>query len=281
VGPGCLLVEAVGVDERELVSDRCWSLGATAVGERDAELEIGFPTDDDARTAAADLVAWRPDLRVRVVDAGPALAAALEAWRPFARPVRVGALHVRPTWLDPDDEAPVAGERVVLVDPTRAFGYDHPSTVACLEAVASLAGPGVAVLDVGCGSGVLALAAATLGSAPVVAVDTDPVAAAATRAAAGAAGLAVDASTRPVGELTGRFEVVVANIGAATLRALAPAIAARVAPGGRLVLAGLLVEQVPDVAVTYEAEGLELIDVGERDGWASPSFLGKSTFSAG
>jgi ribosomal protein L11 methyltransferase len=261
------------------VADRCWALGATAVGELDAALEVGFPTDDDARTAAAELVAWRPDLRVRVVDAGPALAAALEAWRPFARPVRVGELHVRPTWLDPDDEPPVVGERVVLVDPTRAFGYDHPSTVACLGAVAALARPGVAVLDVGCGSGVLGLAAAALGAAPVVAVDVDPVAVSATAASAVAAGLAVDASTRPVGELTGRFELVVANIGAATLRALAPAIAARVAPGGRLVLAGLLVEQVPEVAVAYAAEGLDLIEVGERDGWATPSFLGKSTFS--
>jgi ribosomal protein L11 methyltransferase len=279
VGPGCLLVEAVGADDRELVADRCWALGATAVGETDVGLEVGFPTDHDARSAGADLVAWRPELRVRVVDAAPALAAALEAWRPFARPIRVGALHVRPAWLDPDDDPPAVGERVVVVDPTRAFGYDHPSTVACLEAVAALARPGVAVLDVGCGSGVLAMGAAALGAAPVVAVDTDPVAVAATVASASAAGLVVDASTRPVGELTGHFDLVVANIGAAALRALAPAVAARVAPGGRLVLAGLLVEQVPEVAVAYEAEGLELIAVGERDGWASPSFLGKSTFS--
>ena len=277
--PGCLRIEAPEAAAREVVADRCWALGATAVGETDVGLEVGFPTDDEARDAAAALVAWRPDVGVQVVDAGPGLAAALEAWRPFARPVRVGALHVRPAWLDPDDDPPAVGERVVVVDPTRAFGYDHPSTVACLEAVAELAGPGVAVLDVGCGSGVLALGAAALGAAPVVAVDADPVAVAATAASAIAAGLGVDASTRPVGELTGRFDLVVANIGAAALRALAPAIAARVAPGGRLVLAGLLVEQVPEVALTYEAEGLALIGVGERGGWASPSFLGKSTFS--
>jgi ribosomal protein L11 methyltransferase len=278
-GPGCLRVEVAGAGERELVADRCWALGATAVGEHDASLEVGFTTDADARAAAADLASWRPGLPVEVVDAAEGLAAALEAWRPFARPLRVGPLHVRPAWLDADDDPPAAGERVVVVDPTLAFGYDHPSTVACLEAVAELAGPGRSVLDVGCGSGVLALAAAALGAGPVVAVDTDPVAVAATASAARAAGLSVDASDRPVGEVPGRFDLVLANIGARALRELAPAIAARVAPGGRVVLAGLLAEQVPDVAEAYLAEGLELVAVGERSGWASPRFLGKSTFS--
>lgn len=278
--PGALRLRVGDRLAPELVADRCWALGATAIGElADGVLEVGFGTVDEATAAAADLRERFEGIEVAVVDAAADLEAALAAWRPHARPVRVGPLHVRPAWLDPDDDPPAAGERAVVVDPTRAFGYDHPSTLLCLEAVAAHAGPGTSVLDVGCGSGVLALAAATLGAAPVVAVDVDPVAVAATEAAARAAGLAVAASTRPVGEVGERFDLVVANIGATALRDLAADVAARVAPGGRLVLAGLLVEQVPAVVDAYVAAGLEPDGVGERAGWASPRFQGKSTFS--
>jgi ribosomal protein L11 methyltransferase len=259
----------------EVVADRCWLLGATAIGEAGSSLEVGFETGEDADAAAAALVAWRPDVQVVVVDAQPALDAALEAWRPFARPLRVGRLVVQPSWLPPGPEG-----HVVVVDPTRAFGYDHPSTVACLDAVERSAGEGVAVLDVGCGTGVLAVAAAVLGASPVVAVDVDPVAVAATNAAATAAGVVVDASTTPVGEVPGRFDLVVANIGARTLVALAVDVGGRVAPGGRLVLAGLLVDQCPAVVAAYEGEGLTLVATAERDGWASPEFLRKSTTAA-
>jgi ribosomal protein L11 methyltransferase len=277
--PGCLRITPPAGVDADLVADRCWLLGATAVGDSGGDLEVGFPTDAHAETAAVALGEWWPAAVVEVVDPGPALAAALEAWRPFARPLRVPPLHIRPAWLAPDDDPPAAGERSVLVDPTHAFGYDHPSTVACLEAVARLAGTGTAVLDVGCGSGVLAVAAAVLGAGPVVAVDVDPVAVDATRRAAQAAGVAVEASTTPVGELAGAFDLVLANIGAATLTGLAPAIASRVAMGGTLVLAGLLATQAGAVAAAYEQEGLSLVEITARDGWASPEFLRKSTIS--
>jgi ribosomal protein L11 methyltransferase len=277
--PGCLRISLRPDLDVDLVADRCWLLGATAVGESADGLEVGFPTDADARAAAASLGEWWPGAAIEVVDAAPALAAAMVAWRPFARPLRVPPLHVRPAWLAQDDDPPVAGERVVVVDPTHAFGYDHPSTVACLETVARIAGPGVAVLDVGCGSGVLAVAAAVLGAEPVVAVDVDPVAVEATRRAAEAAGVTVRASSRPLGEVSGDFGLVLANIGAGALTALAPAIAARVAAGGTLVLAGLLPAQAAAVGASYEREGLSLVEITERDGWASPEFLRKSTIS--
>jgi ribosomal protein L11 methyltransferase len=272
--PGCLHVAVPGDLDPEVVADRCWLLGATAIGESAGGLEVGFGTEAEAVEAAAALGSWRPDLAVRVLDAGPALDAALAAWRPFARPVRVGRLRVRPAWLvDP----PVGEGIEVVVDPTRAFGYDHPSTLACLEAVDRWVGPGTSVLDVGCGSGVLAVAAAALGAAPVVAVDTDPVAVAATRAAAGANGVEVEVSGRAVGEVAGAFDLVLANIGAAALRALAPDLAARVAPGGRLVLAGILDAQAAAVGDAYVAAGLHPVATARRRGWASPVFIGKST----
>jgi ribosomal protein L11 methyltransferase len=137
----------------------------------------------------------------------------------------------------------------------------------------------VAVLDVGCGSGILAVSAAVLGAGPVVAVDVDPVAVAVTTAAAAANGVAVDASGSAVGEIVGRFGLVVANIGARVLTELAPDLAARLAPGGHLVLSGLVVPQVADVVAAYASEGLAMEAMGEREGWATPVFVGKSTTS--
>jgi ribosomal protein L11 methyltransferase len=269
--PGCLYI-TLPPGEGELVADRCWSLGATAIGEAGGALEVGFETVAAALDAAGALGEWRQDLGLAVVDAQPALDAALEAWKPYACPVRVGRLHVRPAWLAPDDDPPAPGERAVVVDPSRAFGYDHPSTLACLAEIERLAAPGVAVLDVGCGSGVLAVAAAVLGAGPVVAIDTDPVAVAATTASAVSNGVVIDASSMAVGEVGGRFDLVVANIGAHTLVERALAIAARVEAGGHLVLAGLLPSQTPEVVSVYESEGLATVAVGERDGWASPVF---------
>lgn len=280
--PGCLRIAVPPGTDAELVADDAWGLGATAVGEvpeRRATLEIGFATAADAEAAAAVLRRRWPGLEATVVDAGPALRAALEAWRPHARPFSVGEgrLRVRPVWIEDGggDGGSAAGAGAeVVVDPTLAFGYDHPSTRLCLEVVAAVARPGVAVLDVGCGSGVLAVAAAALGAGPVVAVDVDPVAVDATLAAARANGVAVVASTTAADAVEGRFDLVVANIGARTLIAAAPALARRVGEGGTLVLAGLLDDQVDAVAAAYRAAGLALESTASLEGWSAPVFRG-------
>lgn len=241
---------------------------------------MGFASVEDASAAADELSSRWPDLDVVIVDAGPALDAALDAWKPYARPLRVGPLHVRPAWLAADEDPPGDDEVVVVVDPSRSFGYDHPSTVLCLEAVVELVGEGRSVLDVGCGSGVLAVSAAKLGAGPVVALDVDAVAVAVTRAAASTNGVAIEVSTAEVGEERRTFDLVLANIGPAVLADLAGAIAARVAPGGSLVLAGIFAEQLPGITGAYVREGLEPGPAREREGWVAPFFLRKSTFSA-
>jgi ribosomal protein L11 methyltransferase len=244
----------------EVVSDRLWALGATAIGERGDELEAGFVTVADAEAAVAALGFGE------VVDVGPALDAALDAWMAHARPVRVGRLHVRPSWLADDDDPPVAGERVVVLDPSRAFGDgSHPSTRACLAAVDRWARPGVSVLDVGCGTGVLAVAAGVLGASPVVAVDVDPVAVAATLANARANGVEVDAVVGSVDDVQGRFDLVLANVGAATVVAMAPRLAAL---GRRVVVAGLYEDRVDDVVAALDAVGLMVEDRSVLEGWA-------------
>lgn len=282
-GPGCVVVEVAGEDA-DLAADLCWFAGATAVGERALAggrvgLEVGFTTDDDAAAAAAGLRRRLPAASVAVVDAGPALEAALDAWKAHARPVRAGRrLVVWPEWIErdgPDGEIVRPGDVVVRLDPQRAFGSgSHPSTRLCLATIEDLVVPATSVLDIGCGSGVLAVAAALLGAAPVVAVDVDPVAVAATLDNAAANGMArrVAASTTPVAALDGSFAVVVANIGATTLVELAGDIVARLAPGGTLVLAALLASSWTHVRATYEAYGLALVATPEEEGWVAPFF---------
>lgn len=106
-----------------------------------------------------------------------------DAWRAFHRPVEVGGVWIGPPW-----EVPPAGLPTVVIDPGRAFGTGaHPTTRLCVDLLAGL--PRGSLLDVGCGSGVLSLAAARLGFGPIVAVDVDPVAVEVTRANAEANGI--------------------------------------------------------------------------------------------
>lgn len=172
-------------------------------------------------------------------------------WMERYRPLRFGErLWVCPSWCAP----PAAeGAVVVSLDPGLAFGTGtHASTALCLEWLARHPPAGGDVLDYGCGSGILAIAALKLGAARAVAVDVDPQALQVTRTNAAANGVTVT-TARP-GELAPELqtEVVLANILAEPLMALAPQLTARVAPGGVLLLAGLLATQADAVRRRYE-----------------------------
>jgi ribosomal protein L11 methyltransferase len=162
-------------------------------------------------------------------------------------PITIGGrLHVVPTWCEP----PAAGA-VIVLDPGLAFGTgSHPTTRLCMEwLLANLAG-GETVLDYGCGSGILAIAAAKLGAARVIGTDVDPQALRASAANAAANKVAAT-FVAPDDLQPGTFDIVVANILANPLVLLAPAIAARVRPGGRLALAGILAMQADAVVAAY------------------------------
>jgi len=129
-----------------------------------------------------------------------------DRWRSFHRPVRAGRLWVGPPWERPDPEL-----LAVVIDPGRAFGTGaHPTTRLCLDLLQRLAPR--ALLDVGCGSGVLAIAAALLGFEPVAAVDVEDAAVEATRANARANGVAVEVRRVAPEEALPAAPVVVANI---------------------------------------------------------------------
>ncbi|HWA39879.1 MAG TPA: 50S ribosomal protein L11 methyltransferase [Burkholderiales bacterium] len=157
-------------------------------------------------------------------------------------------------WVGPGWHEPPAGTRaaVVRIDPGLAFGTgSHPSTRLMLEYLAGRISGNERVLDYGCGSGILAVAAARLGAAAVDAVDIDPQSVEATTANAARNAVRVRAAL-PDALPAGDYDVVVANILAQPLILLAPLLAARVAPQGTIALAGLLEAQADEVRTAYE-----------------------------
>ncbi len=166
-----------------------------------------------------------------------------------------------PTWHDP----PAQARRIIRLDPGLAFGTGtHPTTRMCLQWIASQPQQGERVLDYGCGSGILAIATALFGAGPVDAVDIDPAAVQATIANAQANGVQLDAGLPPLAN--GRYQRVLANILATPLKMLAPLLCSFVAPGGTLVLAGILERQAAELSAAYAPYArLEVADT--QEGW--------------
>jgi len=166
-----------------------------------------------------------------------------------------------PTWHEP----PAQAREVIRLDPGLAFGTGtHPTTRMCLRWIARHAPRGQRVLDYGCGSGILAIGAARFGAASVDAVDIDEAAVRSTEANARANGVQVAAGAPD--RASGRYQTVLANILATPLKVLAPLLCAHVAPGGSLVLAGILARQADELKAAYAPYcALEVSD--EEDGW--------------
>ena len=183
-------------------------------------------------------------------------------------------------WIVPSwHRAPASARRVIRLDPGLAFGTgSHPTTRMCLRWIARQGPAAIAwqrVLDYGCGSGILGIAAALHGARGVVAVDIDPAAVCATSDNASANGVTLRAGLPTLAE--GLHSVVLANILASPLKLLAPLLCGHLAPGGWLVLAGLLDRQVDELATAY-APFLELQVLDRQDGW---SLMGGQRHPAG
>jgi len=248
--------------------------GATGVEEREAGL-APMPGARQPGAGCVLLVAFFDDL-----EAARAAAAALdvpaeiaeipdrdwgEEWKKGLGPITVGRLFLRPSWVE---AAPPPGAAEVVLDPGMAFGTgNHATTSLCLGAIDDFLArrPGGSVLDVGTGSGLLAIAARKLGAGRVAANDDDPVAVAVARENAARNGAQLELTGDPPGAIAGAFDLVVANILANVLVELAPGLAARMAPGGELVLAGILVPQEEEVRAPFVSQGL-LPLAGERRG---------------
>jgi ribosomal protein L11 methyltransferase len=185
-----------------------------------------------------------------------------ETQRQF-EPIRAGTrLWIVPTW----HEAPDPGAVNLVLDPGAAFGTgSHPTTRLVLAWLEREIHGGETVLDYGCGSGILAIAAMKLGAARAVGVDIDPLALEAARynASANAVALEVLAADAPLGLAA---DITVANILANPLRMLAPLLAAHTRPGGRLALSGILAAQAEEVAASY-APFFDMAPAGTEGDW--------------
>ena len=188
----------------------------------------------------------------------------LESWKASFTPMRIGRFLVRPTWApaaDPGDAV------VVELDPGMAFGTGlHPTTRQCLEALSTLELEGRSLLDVGTGSGILAIAAGKRGASPLVATDVDEIAVRTARENCARNGVDVTVVEGSAADVAGTFDVVVANIVAATLQAIAPDLRARLVAGGTLVVAGVIAEKAD---ATKDAIGLGEVSRAQHDDWVS------------
>ena len=185
-----------------------------------------------------------------------------ETQRQFA-PIRVGErLWIVPTW----HVAPEPAAINIVLDPGAAFGTgSHPTTRLCLAWLEARVAPGDTVLDYGCGSGILAIAALKLGAAAATGVDIDPLALEAARYNSTRNGVALEvrAAQQP---LPTNSRITVANILANPLRMLAPLLASHTEPGGSIALSGILAGQAPSVIEAY-APWCELRVEAEDQGW--------------
>lgn len=171
-------------------------------------------------------------------------------------------LWIVPTWCEPPNPAVIN----LRVDPGLAFGTGtHPTTRLCLQWLSGLDLANRTVLDYGCGSGILAMAAAALGATDVLGVDIDPQAVATARDNTRANGLTVRYAVSD-DAFTDQCDIVVANILAGPLTVLAPAICAHLKSNGRLALAGILSPQIERIANAY-APWIAMTVTAERDGW--------------
>jgi len=268
-------------DHAERVAAELDDLGAVAVTLEDAAdvpvLEPG-PGETPLWPSVIVTALFRPDLTLHALEnsdiwrlrSGFHLSLLAERawereWLKDFRPTRFG----RHLWVCPADQNPDDDDRAVIIrlDPGLAFGTGtHPTTALCLEWLDANPPHGATVADFGCGSGILAIAAALLGARQVDALDIDDQAVEATAANAERNGVTAKVHAGPAGGTVPDCDLLLSNILADTLIGLAPEFGAALRPGARVVLSGILVGQAAAVCAAY-APWFRLTDRAERDGW--------------
>jgi ribosomal protein L11 methyltransferase len=274
-------------DSEDALTNFLWEQGALGVVEEEApgvppRLRAFFAESMSSTRLLAAVQDYQASLRslgFAIESQGTEITPLLDeawasAWQQSFPAREVGRrLLVLPPWIEPPARADGAPRLTVIIEPGRAFGTGHHGTTeGCLvlleEALA--AAPGAATLDIGTGTGILAIAALKLGAPTVLAIDVDPDAVSATRVNAGRNGCAgLTARLAEPQEIPDRFPLVLANLLTHTHLALAPQYARLVAPGGSLVLGGMLQDEDGRVSQALAAAGFTTRSRLALEGWAS------------
>ena len=273
----------------ELLSDELMEVGAlsTAIEDAYAGTDKEQPIFDEPNEPSAEI--WEQSLIIAMFDADTDVDAAVALLPENMRPVKEAytvtsvadqdwvkltqsqfdpihvseRLGITPTW----HEAPTDGSINIELDPGLAFGTgSHPTTFLCLRWLDANMPQGAAVLDYGCGSGILAITAAKLGAGKVVGVDIDKQAIRASHDNAAQNQVNIEVYL-PDEQPEGQFDVVVANILANPLRMLGQMLAGRVKTDGQIVLSGILAEQVEEISALYQ-QWFDMKPATIQDGWA-------------
>lgn len=192
-----------------------------------------------------------------------------ESWKQYYKPVKIGRLVIRPSW---EAYAPAPGETVLAMDPGMAFGTGtHDSTRLCLQLLEEYARPGAQVLDVGCGSGILAVAALLLGAQSAIGFDTDETAVRVARENARCNGVQAQARFHcGVAQAPGRrFDIICMNIVADVIIGYLPQIPDLLAPGGVLIASGIIDTREADVLAAIGQCGLGVLRRKASGGWVA------------
>jgi ribosomal protein L11 methyltransferase len=248
--------------------------GPTAVEDRPAGVRVFFSSVDARRRAAADIAAFDPAVRSEAIDVPD------EDWAERSQadlaPITVGRLTVKmtPGEISPGEISP----GVILIRASMGFGTGHhASTRLCLTLLQRIPLAGRRVLDIGTGSGILAIAAWRLGAASAVGIDHDPDALTAARESVelNRATTAVSLATADLaaGPLPGApVDVVLANLTGALITREAAAIARAVAPHGHLIISGVMEDEEPTVAAALISVGLTIVDRDQEQEWIGAVF---------
>lgn len=216
------------------------------------DMELGFDIGSlDISTGAVDDQDWANN------------------WRKFYKPTHVGERFVvKPSWEEYEQKP---GELIIHMDPGTAFGTGtHETTTMCLELAEKYVTPGQSIIDVGCGTAILAIGAVLLGAGSAVAVDIDPMAVDCANENVARNGMEGSITVRQGDLLSGTGErcgLMFANIVASVIAMLAPDVPARLERGGCLICSGIIREREGDVRAALEAQGMECVDVLRKGEW--------------